>query len=352
VPIPVFRRRVVVGLLFAGLAASCQASPQGTTDASPSNGVRQTIRVGERPGTPAVGAGAVWVPNTGDGTVSRIDPATDRVQATIRIGDAAAFYREVCEPYGSVHSFMVTSFHVRRCDLPSAVSAGTDAVWAAKNDTNEIVRLDPLTNRIVTRVPVGVVPFDLLVTADAVWVSSYDDDAVVRVDPGGSIAATIRMPGKGPSGLAAAGGVLWVANSRGGSVSRIDPADNRVTATIPMTCGGQCLAGPVPLPLAATTDQVWTRNEGDGSVARIDPHSNRVVASIDVDAFYGRDGQDAIAVTPSGVWFTGIKLQRIDPKTNRLARKVDETGITLAYGYGSLWVTDIVGRVLRIDPAR
>jgi virginiamycin B lyase len=201
-------------------------------------------------------------------------------------------------------------------------------------------------------VPVGVVPFDLLVTADAVWVSSYDDDAVVRVDPRGTVVATIRMPGKGPSGMAAAGGAMWVANSRGASVSRIDPSLNRVTAIIPMTCSGQCLAGPVPLPLAATTDQVWTRNEGDGSVARIDPQSNRVVASIDVDAFYGRDGQDAIAVTPSGVWFTGIKLQLVDPKSNRLARKVDETGITLAYGYGSLWVTDIVGRVLRIDPAR
>jgi YVTN family beta-propeller protein len=339
-------------LLLTGLGAACQPSPVGTTDASPSNAVRQTIRVGERPGTPAVGAGAVWVPNTGDGTVSRIDPATGRVAATIRIGDAAPFYKTVCEPYGSVHSFMVTTFNIRRCDLPSAVDAGADAVWATKNDTNEIVRLDPATNRIITRVPVGIVPFDLLVTADAVWVSSYEDDAVVRVDPGGRVVATIRMPGKGPSGLAAAGGSLWVANSRAGSVSRIDTGANQVTATIPMTCRGQCLAGPVPLPLAATTDQVWTRNEGDGSVARIDPRSDRVVASIDVDAFYGRDGQDAIAVTPSGIWFTGIKLQRIDPKTNQVARDVDETGITLAYGYGFLWVTDIVGRVLRIDPGR
>jgi YVTN family beta-propeller protein len=314
--------------------------------------VKQTIVVGQRPGTPAIGAGAVWIPNTGDGTVSRIDPTTGRVVSTIQIGDAAALYRRVCEPYGSVHSFMVTSFHVRRCDLPSAVSAGPSSVWVAKNDSNEIVRVDPATNRVVARTDVGVVPFDLLVTNDAVWVSSYDDDALVRVDPSGKVVATIPMAGAGPTGLAAGGSSLWVANSRGGSVSRIDPASNRVVATIPMTCGGQCLAGPVPLPLAALPDQVWTRNEGDGSVARIDPGVDRVVATIDVDAFYGRDGQDAIAVTPSGVWFTGIRLQRIDPKTNRLGSNLDETGITLAYGYGSLWVTDIVGRVLRIDPGR
>ena len=34
----------------------------------------------------AVGAGSVWVANSGDGTVTRIDPATDRDQATIRVG--------------------------------------------------------------------------------------------------------------------------------------------------------------------------------------------------------------------------------------------------------------------------
>jgi YVTN family beta-propeller protein len=339
-------------LLLAGLSAACQPSPPSTASSSPTSAVRQTIAVGQRPGTPAIGAGAVWVPNTGDGTVSRIDPGSGRVVATIRIGDASAFYTSVCEPYGSVHSFMVTSFHIRRCDLPSAVSAGSSSVWAAKNDTNEIVQVDSATNRVVARVGVGVIPFDLLVTPEAVWVSSYDDDAVVRVDPTGKVVTTIRMSGAGPSGMAAAGGSLWVANSRGGSVSRIDPASNRVVATIPMTCRGQCLAGPVPLPLAALGDQVWTRNEGDGSVARIDPRADRVVATIDVDAFYGRDGQDAIALTPSGVWFTGIKLQRIDPNTNRVGPNLDETGITLAYGYGSLWVTDIVGRVLRIDAGR
>jgi YVTN family beta-propeller protein len=33
-----------------------------------------------------VGGGAVWVANSGDGTVSRIDPETNAVVATITIG--------------------------------------------------------------------------------------------------------------------------------------------------------------------------------------------------------------------------------------------------------------------------
>jgi len=315
--------------------------------------VLATITVGARAGTPAIGAGAVWVPNTGDGTVARIDPASNHIVATIRIGDAAAFYKTVCEPYGSVHSFMVTTFHIRRCDLPSAVAAGSDSVWVAKNDTDEIVRVDPAANRIAARVAIGVVPFDLLVTPAAVWVTSYDDDAIVRVDPiSGRVLATIRVPGRGPTGILEAGGAVWVANSRGGSVSRIDPVTNRVTATIPISCRGQCLGGPVPLPLAASANQIWTRNEGDGTVTRIDSQNNTVVATIDVDSFYGRDGQDAIGVTSSAIWLSGISLQRIDPDTNRVVRSVDQGGITMAAGFGSLWVTDVLGRILRIDPQR
>ena len=38
------------------------------------------------PASIAVGEGAVWVANQGDGTASRIDPATNRVVATIGIG--------------------------------------------------------------------------------------------------------------------------------------------------------------------------------------------------------------------------------------------------------------------------
>jgi YVTN family beta-propeller protein len=330
------------------LLAAC-----GSSAPTPTNPVVASIAVGARAGTPAIGAGAVWIPNTGDGTVSRIDPTSNHVVATIRIGDAAAFYKTVCEPYGSVHSFMVTTFHIRRCDLPSAVAAGSDSVWVAKNDTNEIVRVDPAANRISARVPTGVVPFGLLVTSGAVWVTSYDDDAIVRIDPiSHRVLTTIRVPGGGPTGIAEADGALWVANSRNGSVSRIDPVTNQVTATIPMTCRSQCLGGAVPLPLATVANQVWIRNEGDGTVARIDARTNMVVGTIDVDSFYGRDGQDAIGVTPSAIWLSGISLQRIDPSTGRVVRTVDQGGITLAAGFGSLWVTNVVGRILRIDPRR
>jgi YVTN family beta-propeller protein len=44
-----------------------------------------SVDVGRHPGVVAVGAGGVWVTNTDDGTVSRVDPARNRVAATIRV---------------------------------------------------------------------------------------------------------------------------------------------------------------------------------------------------------------------------------------------------------------------------
>ena len=59
----------IVCLISAIILAAC------SRDAQPSNPpvkgpVLASIVVGARPATPVVGEGAVWIPNTGDGTIS------------------------------------------------------------------------------------------------------------------------------------------------------------------------------------------------------------------------------------------------------------------------------------------
>jgi len=320
--------------------------------AAPSGPVLASIAVGSRPGTPAAGLGAVWIPNTGDGTVSRIDPASNRVVATLRVGDAGAFYQRVCQPYGSVHSFMVTTFHVRRCDLPSSIATANGLLWVAKNDTNTILAIDPKDGHQVASIPIGVTPFEIRADEQALWVTSYDDNVVVRIDVRSKqVVQTIAQSG-GPSGLALDGDTVWVANNRAGTVARIDARTSQVVAAVPVPCSETCWTAPTPLPVAVSNGAVWARNEGIGTLSRIDPTSNTVAATLDVDTFNGRSGQDALAIAPSGIWLAGISLQNIDPGTNRVVKTIDQPGITLAYGYGSLWVTDTSGRILRIDPQR
>ncbi len=342
-------RGIRVGVVVAIVLALVSCTP---SQAVPSGPVLASIAVGSRPGTPAVGLGAVWIPNTGDGTVSRIDPASNRRVATFHVGDAGAFYRRVCQPYGSVHSFMVTTFHVRRCDLPSSIATANGLLWVAKNDTNTILAIDPKDGHQVASIPVGVTPFELRANDQALWVTSYDDNVVVRIDVRSKqVVQTIAQPG-GPSGLALDGENVWVAISRTGTVARIDASSNRVVATIPVPCSASCWSGPTPLPIAVASGAVWVRNEGIGTLSRIDPTTNTVVATLDVNTFNGRSGQDAIAVAPSGIWLVGISVEAVDPASNRVVKTIDQPGITLAYGYGSLWVTDTSGRILRIDPQR
>jgi YVTN family beta-propeller protein len=57
--------------------------------AAPEDGSRigsESIHVGDGPVDVAVGAGGVWIANSRDGTVSRIDPQSNHVIATIRVG--------------------------------------------------------------------------------------------------------------------------------------------------------------------------------------------------------------------------------------------------------------------------
>lgn len=322
------------------------------SQAAPSGPLLASVSVGSRAGTPAVGLGAVWIPNTGDGTVSKLDPATNRTVATLRIGDADAFYQRVCRPYGSVHSFMVTTFHIRRCDLPSSVATGNGLLWVTKNDTNEILALDPKDGRQVASIPIGVTPFEIKASDQALWVTSYDDNVVIRIDVRSkTVVQTIAQSG-GPSGLALDGETVWVAISRAATVARIDARLNQVVATIPIPCTQSCWSTPTPLPVAVSNGAVWVRNEGIGTLSRIDPTTNTVTATLDVNTFNGRSGQDALAVAPSGIWLGGVSLEEIDPATNRDVKAIDQAGITLAYGYGSLWVTDMLGRILRVDPQR
>lgn len=48
--------------------------------------MRQAISVGDEPVGLAAGEGAIWVANSSDGTLSRIDPETNSVVETIEVG--------------------------------------------------------------------------------------------------------------------------------------------------------------------------------------------------------------------------------------------------------------------------
>jgi len=107
---------------------------------------------------------AVWVANR-DSIVSRIDPVSNTVVATISVG---------AEPGG--------------------VAVDAHAVWVANADSGTVSRIDPVSSRVVATITVGAEPSGLAADARAVCVANREDDTVTYLDPAGnSVGATIKV---------------------------------------------------------------------------------------------------------------------------------------------------------------
>ena len=92
---------------------------------------------------------------------------------------------------------------------PDGIALGFGAVWVSASD-NTVVRLEPDTGQIVTRIPVGTGPAALAIGRTGVWVADVRAGDVERIDPGTNEVVARRTVRGAPSALAAAGGAVWV----------------------------------------------------------------------------------------------------------------------------------------------
>ncbi|HLF68222.1 MAG TPA: ABC transporter substrate-binding protein, partial [Gaiellaceae bacterium] len=225
------------------------------------SGLVQRIDVGGDPGGIAVGAGAVWVANSLDGTVSRIDPQTNRVAQTIQVG--------------------VT---------PTALAVNGREVWVTSAEERSVIRIDVVSGRVIDRISTGALGRGIAVGGGSVWITDGSSRTVVRLDARrGRIVDRIGV-GNGPTGVAFGDDFVWVANSLDGTVSRIDPKTNTVTATIPV--------GEAPDGIAVGPGVVWVSGEFSETIARIDPAADRVVERIPI-----ANRPKGLALSKNQVWF-------------------------------------------------
>lgn len=306
----------------------------------------------------AVGEGAVWVASFGARTVSRIDPQTNRVVATVRVGEGAG---------NDLHPGGV-------------ITAGVGGVWAAGfKESNAVYRIDPATNRVVATVrvgPTGDAPLELAVGLGAVWVSQDEQEAgsIVRIDPLTNDARRIvdvapkeLGPGIGPGLVAAGDDWLWVqvggfTNSRESynKLLRIDPRTQTIVGETSPICGF----------LAPDAGAVWAL-DCTGALKRVDAATNSVTLDVPLEPVLGGvAATGGITLGLGSVWARILRvggtgpgtLLRIDPATGAvtarisLAAVLSFTGFELRQfaavdvGFGSVWLRER-GRVLRIDPA-
>lgn len=296
-----------------------------------------SLQLNKLPGAAAVGDGSLWVIDYAEGSISQVEAATNRLRATIQIGDPHSL-PPGCGP-GTVHDAPYGSFLVRGCDLPSAVTVGAGSLWIARNDRRVVERMDPRSLKVTATIPTGVRVLGMAGTDSAIWLAAYEDDTVLRIDPAVNLVNLTVHLIHGPAAFAISARSLWVSRTRGALVTKLDPQPGQPLIDAP-TDGR-------PFPMAIAAGSLWVRNEQSSTVTRINEITGRVQATIQVDPFYGSDGFDSIAVANGKVWISGLNLEEIDPATNRV-RSLPITGRPLAAGDGSLWVIGIAGQISRI----
>src|SRR3954447_24781504 len=106
------------------------------------------------PSSAVAARGAVWVALMADGKLAKVDPASNKVVARIRVGAS-----------------------------PLDVTYGANSLWVANGGSATVSRVNPRTQKVVATIRVGIRPFSVAYGAGAVWVANLSGGTVSRIAP-------------------------------------------------------------------------------------------------------------------------------------------------------------------------
>src|SRR5690349_10756248 len=101
-----------------------------------------TIEIKGFPDWLEIGFGSLWVSNPGNGTVQRVDLATNKIVAAVKVNKPIA-----------------------------AMTTGFGSIWVASRGDKSVVRIDAKTNKVSASVPVSIADSEGSITAGegGVW---------------------------------------------------------------------------------------------------------------------------------------------------------------------------------------
>jgi YVTN family beta-propeller protein len=296
---------VVIPLLALGGSSDTRVATNSIVALNSSGSIAATVPVGARPVALTAGAGALWVANLDDQTVTKVDVASRQAERTIPIGGA-----------------------------PTAVAATGTAVWVT-HGVKDVSKIDPRFDRLTSTRPVaasagffGVTVRPALAAFGSIWIVS-PDGVVSRINADSGQGVGSVGVGNDPSAIAAGAGFVWVTNRADGTVTRIDPTTLGAT-TIPV--------GHSPAAVAVNAAGAWIANAGDNTLVRVDAETNAVADTTRVG-----DGPTAVLATPTALWVANGRdgtVMRLDPRSGDVSKTIRLGGTpdALAFADGQVWV--------------
>jgi YVTN family beta-propeller protein len=223
------------------------------------------------------------------------------------------------------------------------LAVGGGYVWATASDAGEVLRIDPVTEKI-TPARVGGFPVGITVDAGSVWFVDRDRAELDRLD--GRTLRPIGKPigvGGAPAWLASATHYLFVGDAVRGTVSRIDVRSGK-TAGRPIRVAAPA-KGALGLAVAPAGGSVWVSSFASSTLARVSA-SSTISAPRAVIATTGKTTAVNRRALPRGATVVArIRLGRGAP--------APLGGGALTVGEGAVWaMSNAESTLMRIDPAR
>ena len=310
---------IAVTAAVAGLVVGAGGDGDGAPEptAAPAPQTEKPIEVGAGPVGVAVGPERVWVAAREGGEVDGVGQGSGELDFTVDVPNPVA----VAVGFDSVWAVSRDADALYRLDPldgtqpleiplgdgadPSDVAAGGRWVWVAEAGAEEVARIDPRTNELAGRVPMGTEPRAIATGNGFVWVTNIRAASVSRIDPDGPerVGSAIAVD-ELPNDIAVGEGGVWVASNLNGTVTELD-SDGHVIGD-PIAVGNQ------PRGIAADLKYVWVALGGDDAVVRIDPAARRLAG----DPIAVGDDPSDVALGRHAAWVTSegeSTLTRINP---------------------------------------
>jgi len=290
-------------------------SPRPITELTPA----AVIHVGKTADWVAITPDAVWVASTGPYAVHRIDPATNKLLATVTLPG------EPC----------------------AGLATGFGSLWVPLcTSTPSLAKIDLVANRLAAVFSVGPAAPEggITTSADSVWLIMDKSGTLARIDPAtGAIRQTVKLPA-GSYNPYFNNGVIWTTRAEGAELIGIDATSGAIISTVH--------TGPKPRFLTAAGGAIWTLNQGDGSLTRVDARTRQAITTIALGT-PGHGGD--IGAGAGKVWTTMPKmpLSAIDIESTSLqCRWAGPGGDSLGIGHAAIWLTDYHGGTLSRIPLK
>jgi hypothetical protein len=274
--------------------------------------------------TLALQARSAWIACKEQSRVIRVDTTSGKTVASVRLAGPVI---AVSSGYGSIWALdsSATLYRlnpspakvVKRVALPVSAAyniwIGGGSVWVADDQGGIVVRVSPVTNKVVARPAVGDGPADMAFNGTTAWVINHRDRVLTRIDLGTNRSAEVAViAGDAPERMVWSRGRLWI-TGRGTDLLRVNPANGSIEKTIEIGASG--------IDIAADGVNLWVPTRS---------------AAIDRSGFP-----------------TMNALKRISVSTGAVSTKVRASGRVDVHGLvarnGAVWLADNTsGRLYRI----